>query len=95
LRRGRGLGHVSAEATTMEIDEFQGQHVTADHGEYDTARAIWNGAIDGYPRLIARCSGTADVTGAVRSPATTTWRSPCWRPSSPAQCSNRCASSVL
>jgi FAD/FMN-containing dehydrogenase len=50
----------------MEIEEFQGQRITADHPEYDTARAVWNGAIDRYPRLIARCSGTADVAAAVR-----------------------------
>jgi FAD/FMN-containing dehydrogenase len=50
----------------MDIDEFQGELITADHAEYDTARAVWNGAIDRYPRLIARCSGTADVTTAVR-----------------------------
>jgi FAD/FMN-containing dehydrogenase len=50
----------------MEINKFQGQRITADHAEYDTARAVWNGAIDRYPRLIARCSGTADVVAAVR-----------------------------
>jgi FAD/FMN-containing dehydrogenase len=50
----------------MEIDGFQGQRITADDADYDTARAVWNGAIDRYPRLIARCSGTADVAAAVR-----------------------------
>ena len=50
----------------MEIHKFQGQQITADHAEYDTARAVWNGAIDRYPRLIARCSGTGDVAAAVR-----------------------------
>ncbi len=50
----------------MEIDEFQGQQVRAGDAEYDAARAVWNGAIDRLPRLIARCSGTADVTAAVR-----------------------------
>jgi FAD/FMN-containing dehydrogenase len=50
----------------MEIDEFQGQQITADHAEYEAARAVWNGAIDRSPRLIARCSGTADVAAAVR-----------------------------
>jgi len=39
------VGHLSAEAT-MEINKFQGQLITADHAEYDTARAVWNGAID-------------------------------------------------
>ena len=50
----------------MEIDGFRGQLFTEQHADYDTARAIWNGAIDRRPRLIARCSGTADVAAAVR-----------------------------
>src|SRR5688572_32945225 len=50
----------------MEINEFQGQQITADHAEYDTARAVWNGTIDRYPRLIARCTATTDVIAAVR-----------------------------
>ena len=50
----------------MEIDEFQGQLITADDDKYDIARAVWNGAIDRYPRLIARCSVTADVAVAMR-----------------------------
>jgi FAD/FMN-containing dehydrogenase len=60
------VGYLSREATPMEIDEFQGQQITADHAEYDTARAVWNGAIDRSPRLIARCSGAQDVLTAVR-----------------------------
>jgi FAD/FMN-containing dehydrogenase len=50
----------------MEIAGFRGQTITAGHAEYDTARAVWNGAIDRRPRLIARCSGPADVATAVR-----------------------------
>ena len=49
-----------------EIDGFRGQLITPDHADYDTARAVWNGAIDRRPRLIARCSGIADVASAVR-----------------------------
>jgi len=33
---------------------------------YDTARKVWNGAIDRKPALIARCTGTSDVVEAVR-----------------------------
>ena len=40
--------------------------ISADHADYDTARAVWNGAVDRRPKLIARCSGTADVAAAVR-----------------------------
>ena len=50
----------------MQIHEFHGQRITADHADYDTARAVWNGAIDRHPRLIARCSGAADVAAAAR-----------------------------
>ncbi|WP_175408785.1 FAD-binding oxidoreductase [Streptomyces sp. TRM64462] len=50
----------------MKIDGFRGRLITADHPEYDTARAVWNGAVDRRPRLIARCTGTADVAAAVR-----------------------------
>lgn len=32
---------------------------------YDEARRIWNGMIDKRPRVIARCTGTADVIDAV------------------------------
>ena len=50
----------------MDIKGFRGQLITADHTDYDTARAVWNGAVDRRPRLIARCRGTADVAAAVR-----------------------------
>jgi FAD/FMN-containing dehydrogenase len=50
----------------MKIDGFRGQLITADHADYDTARAVWNGAVDRRPRLIARCTGSADVSAAVR-----------------------------
>jgi FAD/FMN-containing dehydrogenase len=50
----------------MDIKGFRGQIIIAGHAGYDDARAIWNGAIDRYPRLIARCSGPADVAAAVR-----------------------------
>ncbi len=33
---------------------------------YDTARRIWNGAVDRHPACIARCAGVADVAAAVR-----------------------------
>ena len=31
----------------------------------DEARRVWNGAIDRYPALVARCAGADDVTAAV------------------------------
>jgi FAD/FMN-containing dehydrogenase len=50
----------------MDIGGFRGQLITAGHDTYDSARAIWNGAIDRHPRIIARCTGAADVVAAVR-----------------------------
>src|SRR5204863_9072891 len=38
----------------------------AGHAGYDDARAVWNGAVDRRPKLIARCAGAADVAAAVR-----------------------------
>jgi FAD/FMN-containing dehydrogenase len=52
--------------TAMQIPGFRGDLITPDHQGYDGARAIWNGTVDRRPRLIARCSGTADVAAAVR-----------------------------
>src|SRR6201988_2811489 len=61
------VGHLSKmEPTAMEINGYRGELITADHADYDTARAVWNGAVDRRPRVIARCSGTADVAAAVR-----------------------------
>ena len=50
----------------MQIDGFRGELITADHPDYDTLRAVWNGTVDRRPGLIARCRGTADVASAVR-----------------------------
>ena len=52
--------------STMQIRGFEGDVIAPDHDGYDDARAIWNGTVDRRPRLIARCSSTADVAKAVR-----------------------------
>ena len=57
----------SKKPTVVKIDGFRGQVINADHPDYNSARAVWNGAIDRRPRVIARCIGTADVVSAVRS----------------------------
>jgi hypothetical protein len=49
-----------------EIDGFRGRLIRPGEADYDIARAVWNGAIDRRPHLIARCIGTADVVAAVR-----------------------------
>src|SRR5262245_4554035 len=50
----------------VDIDGFRGRLISADHADYDMARAVWNAAIDRRPSLIARCIGSADVVAAVR-----------------------------
>lgn len=58
--------HRSNEPTVLAFDGFRGPLIRADHADYDSARAVWNGAIDRRPRLIARCIGAADAVAAVR-----------------------------
>jgi hypothetical protein len=60
------VGHRSKKSTIAELDGFRGRLLNADDADYDVARAVWNGAIDRRPRLIARCIGSADVVAAVR-----------------------------
>jgi FAD/FMN-containing dehydrogenase len=56
----------SKQSTVVEIEGFRGRQIRAGHTDYDSVRAVWNGAIDRHPRLIAQCTGTADVVAAVR-----------------------------
>src|SRR5919107_1442726 len=46
--------------------EFRGALLQPEEEGYDEARRVWNGAIDRYPALIARCAGADDVVTAVR-----------------------------
>src|SRR5579862_5452777 len=54
---------------TMDLQSFKsafrGQVLEPEDGGYDEARKIWNASIDKRPRVIARCSGIADVVDAV------------------------------
>lgn len=59
-------GRWEKEPAVNEIDGFRGRLISPDQNDYDNARAVWNGAIDRRPRLIARCIGTTDVVAAVR-----------------------------
>ena len=52
--------------TTNQIPRLRGEVITAQHREYDVARAVWNGTVDRRPAVIARCGGTTDVAAAVR-----------------------------
>ena len=60
------VGHRGKQPPIAEIAGFRGRLISADHPDYDIARAVWNGAIDRRPCLIARCLGAADVVAAVR-----------------------------
>ncbi len=55
--------------TNKAIEDFKtslgGELIQPGDENYDQARRVWNGMIDKRPRLIARCSGTADVIAAV------------------------------
>src|SRR5262249_7823747 len=44
---------------------FRGQLLAPEDAGYDDARKIWNASIDKRPKLIARCTGVADVVEAV------------------------------
>ena len=61
-----GVGHQRHDSDVAEIEGFRGRLISAGGADYDSARAVWNGAIDRRPHLIARCSGAADVVAAVR-----------------------------
>jgi len=47
-------------------DGFRGELLSPQDPGYEDARKVWNGSIDRFPALIARCAGVADVIAAVR-----------------------------
>ena len=53
------------EAVRALAASLRGQLIRPADPAYDDARRIWNGMIDRYPALIARCTGVADVIAAV------------------------------
>ncbi|MGH2452824.1 MAG: FAD-binding oxidoreductase, partial [bacterium] len=62
-------------ATRITLDEtalrglegsFRGQLIRPRDPTYEEHRKIWNGSINRFPALIARCAGVADVIAAVR-----------------------------
>ena len=50
----------------MATATFQGELLRPGDDGYDAARAVWNGAIDRRPAVIARCTGAAGVAAAIR-----------------------------
>jgi hypothetical protein len=61
-----GISPWGGTVTGMKIPAFRGELIAAEQADYDNARAVWNGVIDRRPRLIARCTGAADVASTVR-----------------------------
>jgi FAD/FMN-containing dehydrogenase len=45
---------------------FRGELVLPTDATYEVHRAVWNGSINRFPAVIARCAGVADVIEAVR-----------------------------
>src|SRR3954449_12608457 len=57
---------VLAEGSIAELSAaMRGRLVRPSDSDYDEARAIWNGAHDRYPALVAQCAGVADVIRAL------------------------------
>jgi len=44
---------------------FTGETLTVGEPGYDDARRVWNGEIDRYPAVVARCSTAAEVSAAI------------------------------
>jgi FAD/FMN-containing dehydrogenase len=60
------IGPLSDTSGGIMIPRFRGELIATGHADYDTARAVWNAAVDRRPRLVARCTGSADIAAAVR-----------------------------
>ncbi len=53
-------------ATLKEFEDgLHGELIRPGDGAYDEARAIWNGAHDAHPAVIARCADSSDVRHAI------------------------------
>src|SRR3954451_10742393 len=57
---------VLADGSVAELAAaMRGRVVRPGDSDYDQARAIWNGAHDRYPALVAQCAGVSDVIRAL------------------------------
>lgn len=57
---------LSTDALISLSHMLRGDVITAEHDQYDSTRAVWNGLIGKKPGVIARCLGVADVIASVR-----------------------------
>ncbi len=44
---------------------FHGEVITPQNERYGDARSVWNGMIDRYPAVVARCADSSDVAVAI------------------------------
>ncbi|WP_226041878.1 FAD-binding oxidoreductase [Natrinema sp. DC36] len=68
LHKHRGevaLEALPDDAVRSLVTRFHGDVLRPSDEGYEDARAVWNGMIDRYPALVARCAGVADVVAAV------------------------------
>ena len=59
------LARLPAEAIETFAAGFRGEVILPGDEAYDEARLVWNGMIEKYPAIVARCAGVADVVAAV------------------------------
>ncbi len=64
--RARPSDTVARDARRAMSGGFSGELIGPASPAYEIARHVWNGMIDRYPALIARCATAADVAAAVR-----------------------------
>ena len=60
------MDHPASDKIKAFVSGFKGKALTAGDPDYDSSRAIWNGAIDRKPAVIARCADAGQVASAVR-----------------------------
>src|SRR5947209_2062610 len=57
---------INATALRQFQADFHGELICPGDKGYDNARKVWNGMIEKYPALIARCTDVSDVTKAIQ-----------------------------
>src|SRR5262245_41005610 len=63
---GRNGSELDDRATRELAAALRGELILPANNQYDTARAVWNGAIDRRPAMIVRAAGADDAVAAVR-----------------------------
>ena len=66
MQQDGGLMTMKTSTLATLQDNIGGDLITASHAEYDTARTLWNGMVNKFPAVIARCTTPTDVVECVR-----------------------------